>query len=89
MLRVYDFEAEYQKVILYDFQGALGIKDNMLGQIKFGKTMDFIMELNNKIITHHKNYQHIHKMTTNSQIINKITQIQLTLSSNMGLQIDT
>lgn len=45
----------------------------MLGEIKFGKTMEFIMELNNKIIAHDKNYEQIHKLTNNSQITNKIT----------------
>jgi len=45
----------------------------MLGEIKFGKTMEFIMELGNKIISHDKNFQQILKMTNNSQITNKIT----------------
>lgn len=40
---MYDFEGEYQKVMLYDYRGALAIKDNMLGELKFGKTMEFIM----------------------------------------------
>jgi hypothetical protein len=31
LLRVYDFEGEYQKVMLYDYKGALAIKDNFLG----------------------------------------------------------
>ncbi len=56
LLRVYDFEGEYQKVMLYDYKGALAIKDNFLGELKFGKTMEFIMELGNKIITHDKRF---------------------------------
>lgn len=35
--------------------------------------MEFIMELNNMIISHDKNYQFVHKIENNSQITNRIT----------------
>lgn len=37
----------------------------MLGELKFGKTMEFIMELGNKIISHDKTYQKVLRLNGN------------------------
>jgi hypothetical protein len=54
--------------MLNDFYGALAVKDNFLGELKFGKTMEFVMELANKIISHDKKYEKILKIGHNSFI---------------------
>ncbi len=56
--------------MLYGHQGALAIKDNMLGELKFGKTMEFIMDLGNMIVTHDKSFQFLPKMHSNKQVRN-------------------
>ena len=73
--------------MLDDYCRALAVKDNFLGELKFGKTMEYIMELSNNIVVQDKSYQKVLKLNGNSQIKNPITEAQLTLSSNMGLQI--
>lgn len=43
--------------------------------------------MGNKIVTHDKSYDKVNRLAGNKQITNRITEVQLTLSSNMGIQI--
>jgi hypothetical protein len=42
--------------MLFDHKKALAVKENVLGELKFGKTMEFVTELNNKIVYVDKKY---------------------------------
>lgn len=43
--------------MLFDHKVALAVKENVLGELKFGKTMEFVMELDSKIVMIDKKYE--------------------------------
>jgi hypothetical protein len=73
---------EYSTIHIYNGVYSLALKDNELGMLKFGRTLDFITDITSDIIYIDK-YRREPRMDRNSPI----ESFQITLASNLGFQI--
>lgn len=82
LLREYDFMGTYSDIQLYNGLYSLAVKDNELGLLKFGKTLQFITDITSDII-HIDKFRRQPKLDRNSPV----ESFQITLASNLGFQI--
>lgn len=80
LLRTFSFVGEYTKLYLYDHLLAYAIKDTYLGELNFGKNIDFITDLTGPPI----HYDYSVQETQGG----KQTKLQLTLASNLGIEVN-
>lgn len=76
MLRAYNFEGEYSRVFLVDQRKAFAIQNGELGELVFGKTMEFIMEVDSPIIYFNR-----------AVGARGWQSFQLTMEANIGIEI--
>ena len=81
-LREYSFAGEYSKIFLHNSIFSLAFKDSSLGQLKFGKTMEFITDIPSEIISIDKSHGQPELGSHDP-----VDSLQLTLASNMGFRI--
>lgn len=76
LLRSFNFVGEYSKLYLFDHLSAYAIKDGYLGELSFGKNLEFIADITGPPI--HYDYSTHHALT----------KVQLTLASNLGIELN-
>lgn len=77
LLRAYNFEGDYTSIFLVDQKKAFAIQNAELGELTFGKTMEFIMEVESPICYFDKATQQDHLWGS----------FQITLESNVGIEV--